>query len=147
MNDTTTRIDHMQGISPFERDQMVWPTTKELELEAAMIIWEEINNLSQQRLSAQTTEKQPQAYAIALSAYRDAVGTVQLRNDVIPFIEPLQIAWELALQKSYLVGSFDWDFTPWFVANCINFSEQGLSLNPDWQDRARTYGATKESNQ
>ncbi|WP_152972449.1 hypothetical protein [Aliiroseovarius crassostreae] len=141
MNDTATQTHHMQGVSPFERGQMVWPMTKELELEAAMVIWEEIDNCSQQYQSAQTTGEQLEAYIVALGAYRDAVGTAQLRNDAMPFIEPLHIAWELAYRQGEIAESFDWDFTPWFVANCISFSEQGLSLKPDWQNRARTYGA------
>ena len=38
--------------------------------------------------------------------------------------------------------SFDWDFTPWFLENCLTST---LDLVPDWLDLCRTYGETNHA--
>lgn len=136
-----TTTDHTQGLTSEEKGSLTWPMSEELKLEAAMVLWEEIDACCQSYQQAQTTGNQLSEHRKALGQYRDGVGTAQLRHDIMPLIEPLHIAWHLAYHQGHLAEGFDWEFTPWFVAECVSCDKFGPSLNPDWQSRARDHGS------
>lgn len=135
----------IENLNDKEFWDLEWPMTRELMLEAAMVIWEEINSKTQAYQDSQTTGENIDRFTKALGEYRDDVGTAQLRNDIIQFIEPLHIGWHLSDQQGHLTESYDWDFTPWFVANCIRCTSHGLTLCPQWQAKSRAHGAEFEA--
>lgn len=137
----TQTTDHTVGLSPVEAKDLEWPMTRELLLEAGMVLWEEIDNLSREYDESQTNGAEVTPFVQALGEYRENLGTAQLRSDTMAFVEPLHIAWHIGYRLGNLAEAFDWDFTPWFVANCMTASPDGLSLKPDWKERARTHGA------
>lgn len=88
----------------------------ELRLEAAMCIWEAVleENLFEER--------------------RQKVGAVQLRHDLMPLIDALDQGWKLCDQDK--MCPFDWEFTPWFLKNCV--SETHATLYPNWKELCQT---------
>lgn len=120
----------LSGLTDDERMGLEWPMSETLLLEAAMCLWEAFTEA--------WCDDFPNG---SLSLYRDKVGTVQARHDLMPHCATLHIAWhvhELHAKEDVLVP-FDWEFAPWFLRNCLEFSPEGwIALKPDWLDRART---------
>jgi hypothetical protein len=123
-----------EHLAPAELADLGWPMTDTLKLEAAMVLWEIANDIA---ASEQETDS-----GRNLCAYRESVGTVQLRHDTMALIEPLHLAWHIAYRQGEIAESFDWDFTPWFLQNCVNTDPvRGYELAQNWADKARAYGA------
>jgi hypothetical protein len=98
--------------------------TKELEMEAYACIWEWVI----ETLNDTVRERMP------LDEYREGVGMVQLRHDMMPFAEHLHNAYLAATPGQVDSISFDWEFTPWFCENCISWSSMtSPTLRPHWR--------------
>ena len=101
-----------------------WPMSEPLKMEAAMVLWEEINDWF-------SSSAHP--HMVALQDYRANTGTCQLRHDVMQLVEPLHIAWGVYVNAQDYDSSFDWEFTPWFLAKCVDWdAETGATLKADW---------------
>ena len=111
-----------------ERASLVWPMTPELMMEAAMTLWEAV-------LEGEIIEDQK----LALRAYKDRVGTVQLRHDIMTIVPMLHIGWQvhwIAAEGDLCV--FDWEFVPWFLNACADIDlTNGLTVKPDWLAKCR----------
>jgi hypothetical protein len=139
----------IKGLTDAERSRLVWPMTAGLALEAAMVLWEAMNDLL---AKAPGPVSEPPSgpdgennettkvltFVAALDAYRSLVGTVQLRHDTMALIEPLHVAWSLAEGREGLPISFDWEFTPAFLVECVEIDSFGLTLRSDWQEIVRS---------
>lgn len=105
------------------------PMTDELLMEAAMCLWEAFIEL-----------EGSEQHGGPLGPYRDKIGTVAVRHDLMNLVEPLHIGWrihELAAGDA-VACPFDWEFTPWFLENCVEFHAEGYAvLNPTWEQQCR----------
>lgn len=64
------------------------------------------------------------------AAFRDKV-----REEFAPVAHA---AWVLATDAGYCDGAFDWEFCPWFMADCIDWDTG--AVRDDWAERAETLG-------
>jgi hypothetical protein len=78
-----------------------------------------------------------------LAEYFETKGTAEVRMEVLNLVDTLSAAYLLATDNDY-DECFDWDFCPWFVMNCIDFSTP-LSVKPDWKDRVMSLTSEHES--
>lgn len=120
---------------PFEdRIGLVWPMTDTLLMEAAMVLWEEY-------IAAEAREwKANPGVGGPLTAYRDPIGTVAVRHDIMGVVPALHIGWHLHEKAAgdSVLSPFDWEFAPWFLANCLEFDPHGwIDLKPDWMDQCK----------
>lgn len=111
-----------------ERTKLDWPMAPELMMETAMTLWEVV-------LEGEIGSSQ----AASLRAYRDRVGTVQLRHDIMAIVPMLHIGWHvhwIAAEGDLCV--FDWEFVPWFWNACVDIDlTSGLTVKPDWLAKCR----------
>lgn len=106
-----------------------WPMTSELMMEAAMCMWEAI--ISQETWNCEKWE-----------SYQNAVGAVEARHAVMSLAPALSIGWNVHMRTSHddLLCPFDWNFTPWFLSECVEFEtgmNQRINLKTDWLDRCK----------
>ena len=122
---TTLKLDQL---TDYERLGLIWPLTDPLRMEAAMVIWE----------AALEQDGCPDG---DLAALRDAVGAVQSRHLMMDLVTPLHIGWHVHERAAGAdtLCPFDWEFTPWFLADCVEIDPElgAVSLRPDWLDRCR----------
>ena len=108
-----------------------WPMSRELELEGAMVLWEEM-------LDVRAKEKSP--YESPMGQFWDNLGTVSVRHEIMPLIGPLHVAWHVHYQNNGDMVSYDWEFTPWFLKECVTWhARHGAKVRPDFLDRARNF--------
>ena len=71
----------------------------------------------------------------------EANGAGAVRMTIIGFAEECHEAWVLAHRDvdAYDYG-FDWEFVPWFLAECLDWSEHGPGLKSDWRELATQLG-------
>lgn len=70
----------------------------------------------------------PEAYQM-LNKRREEVGTVALREWCVELAPLVNEAWETFDSIYQGVWSFDWDFVPWFMENCLENSPSGEVQN------------------
>lgn len=124
------------SLTPTERAFLAWPMTPELLMEAAMCLWEAW-------MEAETGSAHHQTMNL-YDAYRDEVGTVQLRHDLMRLVPAVHIGWSVystayvsAATDMPCLDPFDWEFVPWFLENCVEIDPRFLSLRPGWLDLCR----------
>lgn len=124
-------FDLTQYVTPEETAGLVWPVTNDLLLEAGMCLWEEL-------LSVRSgLEQQPPT---GMEDYWDNVGACQMRSDVGKLVPYLHVAWHLHINAAGddVLVPFDWEFTPWFLSECIEWDAQmGPNVKADWAQMAR----------
>ena len=78
---------------------------------------------------------------LAYVEYREGTGTANVRLHMIDFAEPCHEAWVLAHRDGDgFDAPFDWEFVPWFLAECLDWSEHGPGLKSDWRELATKLG-------
>lgn len=114
-----------------ELPSLIWPMTDTLRMEAAMCLWEAA--LEEWGYASYHAESG------TVAAYLETVGAVEARHSIMSLVEPLHIGWhvhELAAPWN-TKAPFDWDFTPWFLRNCVDVTSRTISLKPNWLDLCR----------
>lgn len=107
-------------------------TPIQLLLEAAQCLWEAYLDREGQMPS--------------LDAYRERFGTVELRFALRD--EAILGACSLGITTARNHGyhdCYDWEFCPWFLANCVRVGGAKITLRPDWEARCKALG--KEAGQ
>lgn len=135
-------MSYYDQLTEEEKKYCHWPMTDTLRLEAAMVLWENVDEWSQQCWDwyKQTIKDDAPHYMRDMQNYREYAGTCQLRHDLMPLIEPLHLAWAVALLKTDFSESFDWEFTPLFLKECVDWSQDtGPKLKTDWLEIVRGF--------
>ena len=111
-------------------------------MEAAMCLWEEVLSNYHVIVSRDDSErKDDSAKDQNLTYWWQGVGTACVRLHMIDFAEPCWAAWDLAHRDGDgFDAPFDWEFVPWFVHNCIDWTEGGPELKSDWCELATALG-------
>lgn len=79
-------------------------------------------------------------WARAMLERWDNRGACEMRSDICGFAGAVEQAFAVA-QESGFGSPFDWEFCPWFISNCLDWSgESGPSLALDYLNRARAIG-------
>lgn len=112
----------IENLTEAERVGLIWPMTDTLKMEAAMVLWEEFDRISQ--IMAHTAK-----------FYREGVGSVAARHDLMALVEPLHLGWQVCDDE--VMCPFDWEFTPWFLANCVTFEGYYITLKLDYLELCR----------
>lgn len=101
-----------------------------LEIEAAMCLWEAFD--------AMTLNTAPSGI---FTTFRENYGSAESRSQMAHLIEPmLMVRAAFDADDWHMSGldSYDWDFVPWFLKNCVNASEgygnPFFTLKPDWRE-------------
>ena len=115
-------IEVIDKLTEIERANVTWPMTDTLRMEAAMVLWEEFDRISQ-------------ITASPAKFFRESVGTNEARHDIMELVEPLHLGWGVCDQDA--MCAFDWEFTPWFMANCVTFEGHYIALKPDYLELCR----------
>lgn len=118
-----------EELTATERMAIKWPMNDTLRMEAAMVIWENVDEM--------TGRCGSDDYRAKAAEYRENVGTCYLRHDVMVLVEPLHIAWAIWWSAGDRAASFDWEFTPWFLRNCVEWTHNGPKLVDGWGDMVR----------
>ena len=119
-----------------EDASLIWPPTPELRMEGAMVLWEAI-------VEAWGYDAEAMA---GLLEHKEKVGSVQMRHDLMPIVDMLHVGWhihQLAAGDEAMVP-FDWEFTPWFLINCVEATGGVLSCKGGWEDACRALRAEKD---
>lgn len=72
-----------------------------------------------------------------LYAFRAQCGTGELRS----FLRKLEVllaceeGWNIAKREAGFDDSFDWEFCPWFLRECLEFTRETAKLCEDWRER------------
>ena len=98
-------------LTPQEQNDTVWPMTDSLRMEAAMCLWEAV--LDEDMFSLDQ-------------------GAVARRHMVMALADPLHMGWTLVDKDA--MCPFDWEYTPWFLTNCVD--DHG-TLFPNWMEICR----------
>jgi len=103
--------------------------------ENAACLWEAI-------LDADPTETtQGDGFPHVMRFLAQNEGMAQLRTDVVRFAVDAEFGFSAA-QEAGFPDPFDWEFCPWFVANCLQWCESsGVSLRPDYLELCKAHGA------
>lgn len=110
------------------------PSQTEL-MDAACCLWEEVLSWTKGRNHNCTI-------------YREDYGWANLRGDIIKLAGPCHEAWCNAHRNGHgYDNGFDWEFCPWFLANCVHWDHRyGPNLKPDWRDLATKLGENWNGN-
>ena len=98
-------------LTPQEQNDTVWPMTDTLRMEAAMCLWEA---------------------ALDEDLFNHIEGAVSRRHMVMNLANPLHMGWTLVDKDN--MSPFDWEYTPWFLSNCVD--DRG-TLFPNWMEICR----------
>ena len=111
-------------------------------MEAAMCLWEAVLSNFHVIVSRDDSErKDDSARDQNIVYWWEGVGTACVRLHMIDFAEPCHEAWVLAHRDGEgFDDPFDWEFVPWFVHNCIDWTEGGPELKSDWRELATKLG-------
>lgn len=135
-------MSYYDELTEEEKDYCQWPMVDSLRLDTAMVLWENVNDWWSQcwDRDKQTIKDDAPQYMIDMENYRGYAGTCQLRHDLMPLIEPLHLAWCISFQKNNYGESFDWDFTPLFLKECVDWSQDtGPKLKENWLEIVRRF--------
>ncbi|MFX4226436.1 MAG: hypothetical protein ACFHHU_00675 [Porticoccaceae bacterium] len=72
-----------------------------------------------------------------LEAFRSKNGAAELRSFLrdLPVLLACDEGWKIAQREAGFDDSFDWEFCPWFLRTCIEYSDGAIALCVDWRDR------------
>lgn len=106
-------------------------TSEELRLEAAQCLWE-----------AAIDEGLYELATAPLFELREQVGAVELRFRLrnSELLDACSEGWHLAGGPDEFIGAYDWDYVPWFLAECV---DKDARLRPDWKSRCKKFGASQ----
>lgn len=98
-----------------------WPMDPTAMMETAMCLWEAYIDAE--------IKKGPQSWRV--ERIREAnQGTCQLRLNLMAVVDQCHIGWYILNDDSV---TFDWDYVPLFLANCIEWSaDRPLELKSNW---------------
>lgn len=99
-------------MTPEEMADTVWPMTDTLRMEAAMCLWEAV---------------------IEHELFELGQGTVARRHAVMALADPLHLGWTLVNKDQ--MAPFDWEYTPWFLENCVD--PRTITPFPNWMEICR----------
>lgn len=72
------------------------------------------------------------------------VGTAEARVTCFTDLsEAIHWAWEAAREAGF-DDCFDWEFVPWFMTECVEWSSLGADVVPDYLERAKRHGEAFE---
>ena len=126
-------VDHATDI----RDDFGGPSQTDL-MEAALCLWEDV--LSNYRIIVES-KLIPMTKEANFFCWWQGTGAANVRLHMIDFAEPCHEAWVLAHRDGDgFDAPFDWEFVPWFVHNCIDWTETGPELKSDWRELATKLG-------
>lgn len=78
------------------------------------------------------------AWVQDMRAHWEDWGTCEMRDRVAALAEQADSGWRAA-QETGFDSPFDWEFCPWFLAACLDWTD-GPTLVPDWLEKCREIG-------